>query len=207
EVNGSARLEGNELLALPVHERARLGLIQCFQYPVEVPGVRLRDFMLEAADELGIADATDRIAENAERFEMTRFLDRSVNDDLSGGEKKRSEIFQMAVLSPKLALLDEVDSGLDIDAVREVASAVESMRSPQVGVLMITHYSRILRFVVPDRVHVMIDGRIVASGGPELADTLEEGGYEGLRAEFGLGVPEEPTAQEPDPFSDLPFER
>jgi Fe-S cluster assembly ATP-binding protein len=113
----------------------------------------------------------------------------------------------MAVLSPKLALLDEVDSGLDIDAVRDVAETVDAMRSPEVGVLMITHYSRILQFVIPDRVHVLIDGKIVASGGPELADTLEEGGYEHLRAEMGLPVPEEPTTKTPDPFSDLPFER
>lgn len=207
EISGSARLDGDELLALAVHDRARLGLIQCFQYPTEVPGLRLREFMLEAASELGIENGAERIAEAAEQFEMTRFLDRSVNDDLSGGEKKRSEIFQMAVLSPKVALLDEVDSGLDIDAVREVAAAVEVMRSPEVGVLMITHYSRILRFVIPDRVHVLIEGKIVASGGPELADTLEAGGYEGLREELGLGAPDEPAAKPPDPFSDLPFER
>ncbi|HJQ94442.1 MAG TPA: Fe-S cluster assembly ATPase SufC [Acidimicrobiia bacterium] len=207
EVSGSARLDGHELLALAVHDRARLGLIQCFQYPTEIPGLRLREFMLEAADELGIENAPQRIADAAERFDMTRFLDRSVNDDLSGGEKKRSEIFQMAVLSPKLALLDEVDSGLDIDAVRDVAETVDAMRSPEVGVLMITHYSRILQFVIPDRVHVLIDGKIVASGGPELADTLEEGGYEKLRAELGLQAPEEPAVRTPDPFSDLPFER
>ncbi|MGH8959490.1 MAG: Fe-S cluster assembly ATPase SufC [Acidimicrobiia bacterium] len=207
EVRGSARLDGNELLALTVHERARLGLIQCFQYPTEIPGLRLGEFMLEAADEFGIENASERIAEAAERFEMTRFLDRSVNDDLSGGEKKRSEIFQMAVLSPKVALLDEVDSGLDIDAVREVAATVDSMRSPEVAVLMITHYSRILRYVIPDRVHVLIAGKIVASGGPELADTLEEGGYEQLRAEMGLPVSEEPATKSPDPFSELPFER
>jgi Fe-S cluster assembly ATP-binding protein len=207
EVTGSARLDGQELLLLPVHERARRGLIQCFQYPTEVPGVRLRELMLEAAEEMGIDDGPDRISENAERFEMTRFLDRSVNDDLSGGEKKRSEIFQMAVLSPKLALLDEVDSGLDIDAVREVAAAVDAMRSPSVGVLMITHYSRILRYVTPDRVHVLIDGRIVASGGPELAEKLEAGGYEKLRAELGIRAAEETPAQPADPFSELPFER
>lgn len=206
DVRGDARLDGEDLLSRPVHERARMGLIQCFQYPVEIPGVRLGEFLMEAADEMEIDDAAERIAESAETFSMSRFLDRSLNDDLSGGEKKRSEIFQMAVLGPKLALLDEVDSGLDIDAVREVAAAVESMRLPQVGVLMITHYSRILRFVVPDRVHVMIDGRIVASGGPELADTLEAGGYEQLRAEFGLRSLEEPKSEAPDPFSDLPFE-
>lgn len=206
EISGSARLDGDELLALAVHDRARLGLIQCFQYPTEIPGLRLREFMLEAASELGIENGAARIVEAAEQFDMTRFLDRSVNDDLSGGEKKRSEIFQMAVLSPKVALLDEVDSGLDIDAVREVAAAVDAMRSPEVGVLMITHYSRILRFVIPDRVHVLIEGKIVASGGPELADTLEAGGYERLRAELGLQAAEEQKAPAPDPFSELPFE-
>ncbi|HJU51884.1 MAG TPA: Fe-S cluster assembly ATPase SufC [Acidimicrobiia bacterium] len=207
EVRGSARLDGTDLLGLAVHDRARLGLIQCFQYPTEIPGVRLRDFMLEAAADAGIENAAERIAEAAEQFDMSRFLDRSVNDDLSGGEKKRSEIFQIAVLAPKVALLDEVDSGLDIDAVRDVAAAVDAMRSPEVGVLMITHYSRILRYVIPDRVHVLIDGKIVASGGPELAETLEAGGYERLRAELGLQTAEEQKTQAPDPFSELPFER
>jgi Fe-S cluster assembly ATP-binding protein len=163
--------------------------------------------MLEAAADAGIENATQRIAEAADRFDMTRFLDRAVNDDLSGGEKKRSEIFQIAVLEPKVALLDEVDSGLDIDAVRDVAAAVDAMRSPEVGVLMITHYSRILRYVIPERVHVLIEGKIVASGGPELAETLEEGGYERLRAELGLQETEEQKTQTPDPFSELPFER
>lgn len=206
EVKGTARLDGEDLLTRSVSDRARMGLIQCFQYPVEIPGVHLGEFLMEAASELKIANASELMEMNAARFDMTRFLDRSLNDDLSGGEKKRSEIFQMAVLGPKLALLDEVDSGLDIDAVREVAAAVETMRSPSVGVLMITHYSRILRYVVPDRVHVLIDGRIVSSGGPELADRLEAGGYERLRSELGLEKPEEPASRGPDPFSDLPFE-
>ena len=139
---------------------------------------------------------------------MVRFLDRAVNDDLSGGEKKRSEIFQMAVLGPKVALLDEIDSGLDIDAVREVAAAVEEMRSPAVGVLMITHYARILRYVVPDRVHVMVDGRVIDSGGPELAEELEVGGYEKIRERLGIAPPTEPESPRmSDLFTDLPFER
>lgn len=204
-VSGVARLDGEDLLDLSVVERARLGLIQCFQYPVEVPGVKLGEFMDEAVDEAGIHGGQELVRANAERFDLTRFLDRSLNDDLSGGEKKRSEIFQIATLQPKVALLDEVDSGLDIDAVREVAVAVEEMRTPRVGVVMITHYSRILRYVVPDRVHVILDGRIVRSGGPELAETLEAGGYEKLRQELGLG--EEPKDQpKHDPFADLPFE-
>jgi Fe-S cluster assembly ATP-binding protein len=212
EVVGAATLAGAELLGLDVDERARLGLMQGFQYPVEIPGVKLGDFVAEAAAEAGVpaAETGRRIAEAAEKFDMTRFLQRGVNEDLSGGEKKRSEIFQMAVLSPKVALLDEIDSGLDIDAVREVAAAVEVMRSPTVGVLMITHYSRILRYVIPDRVHVMVDGRVVDSGGPELAEELEAGGYEAVRTRLGLAPAGEnggpAKAKGADPFTNLPFE-
>lgn len=209
EVRGEARIDGQDLLAMEVDERARAGLMQGFQYPVEVPGVRLGEFITEAAQDKGweAPEIQRRIAESAELFDMEKFLDRSLNDDLSGGEKKRSEIFQMAVLAPKVVLLDEIDSGLDIDAVREVAAAVEVMRTPEAGVLMITHYSRILRFVVPDRVHVMIDGKLVASGGPELAEELEAGGYEGMRAKFGLTTtPEKPAPKVADLFTDLPFE-
>ena len=183
-VSGSAQLDGADLLSVPTDVRARMGLMQGFQYPVEIPGVKLVDFMREAADEAGIesVEAEGRIASAGEQFDMTRFLSRSVNEDLSGGEKKRSEIFQMAVLQPKLVVLDEIDSGLDIDAVREVAEAVEAMRGPDVGILMITHYSRILRYLTTDRIHVMMEGRIVESGGEELATELEAGGYEALRA-------------------------
>lgn len=209
QVQGEARIDGHDLLSMEVDERARAGLLQGFQYPVEVPGVRLGEFITEAAQDKGWepSEIEHRIAVSAEQFDMKRFLDRSLNDDLSGGEKKRSEIFQMAVLAPKVVLLDEIDSGLDIDAVREVAEAVEVMRTPEAGVLMITHYSRILRFVVPDRVHVMIDGKLVASGGPELAEELEEGGYEGIRARLGLSeTPEKPAPRVSDLFTDLPFE-
>jgi Fe-S cluster assembly ATP-binding protein len=209
-VEGEATVDGESLLDLEVDERARLGLMQAFQYPVEVPGVKLGEFVSEAAVEAGMSstEIEKRVARAAERFDMGRFLERAVNDDLSGGEKKRCEIFQMAVLGPKVAMLDEIDSGLDIDAVREVAAAVEEMRSPLVGVLMITHYSRILRYVIPDRVHVMVDGRVVDSGGPELADELEVGGYEAIRERLGLLPETEP--QRPrvaDLFTDLPFER
>lgn len=211
EVEGLVELDGQELGGLSVDERARRGLMQGFQYPVEVPGVHLREFMEEAALEQGLerAEVERRMGEAARLFEMEAFLDRALNDDLSGGEKKRSEIFQMAVLAPKVALLDEIDSGLDIDAVRQVADAVQSMKSPEVGVLMITHYARILRFVIPDRVHVMIDGRIVDSGGPELAEELEGGGYEAVRSRLGVEAPSEPL-EEPkaaDFFTDLPFKR
>lgn len=188
DVTGRAQIDREELLGKPVDVRARMGLLQAFQYPVEVAGVALSELMREAADEAGISveEFNARVAVSADSFDMTRFLDRSVNTDLSGGEKKRSEIFQMAVLKPKVAVLDEIDSGLDIDAVREVSRAVESMRSPDVGVLMITHYSRILRYLHPDRIHVMLDGRIVDSGGPELADELESGGYNSVRSRLGL---------------------
>src|SRR5665811_817086 len=140
---------------LPIERRAQLGLLQGFQYPTEIPGVPLRELMLEAGEEAGIDRETleARIEAQAERFDMLPFLDRAVNDDLSGGEKKRSEIFQMAVLDPKVMLLDEIDSGLDIDAVKQVSEAVEAARSPDLGVLMITHYNRILRYLKPDQVH------------------------------------------------------
>jgi Fe-S cluster assembly ATP-binding protein len=209
EVGGSALLDDKELIGLPIDERSRLGLIQGFQYPTEIPGVRLAEFVREAAEERGIdpVDADSRIAAAAEQFGMESFLDRSVNDDLSGGEKKRSEIFQMVVLEPKVALLDEIDSGLDIDAVRQVAQAVEAMRRPDVAIVMITHYARILRYLAPDRIHVMIDGRIVESGGMELAEELEVGGYDAVRSRLGIEAPaSEPTPPAPsDLFTDLPF--
>ena len=152
DVAGSATLDDVDLFSLSVDERSRLGLLQSFQYPTVVPGVRLREFLIEASEERGVdpEEAEKRIETEAERFDTTKFLDRSLNNDLSGGEKKRSEIFQMAVLRPKVALLDEIDSGLDIDAVRQVSEAVEEMRSPDLGVVMITHYSRILRYLMPD---------------------------------------------------------
>jgi len=208
-VSGEALLEGEDLLGLEVDERARRGLLQSFQYPTEVPGVHLREFLLEAAEEWGIAEevAEDMIETEAASFDMTRFLDRSLNTDLSGGEKKRSEIFQMMVLKPRVALLDEIDSGLDIDAVKQVAAAVEAMRSPDLGVVMITHYNRILKYMTPDRIHVMIDGRIVDSGGPELAVELESGGYEAVRERLGLErSTTDPTRRPADFFTDTPFD-
>jgi len=210
QVRGNASVDGDEILTLDVDERSRLGLLQSFQYPTEVPGVALREFMLEAAEERGIdpGEAESRIESEAKRFGMEPFLDRSLNDDLSGGEKKRSEIFQMAVLRPRMALLDEVDSGLDIDAVRQVSEAVESMRSPQLGVLIITHYSRILRYLTPDKIHVMIDGKIVDSGGGELADELDSGGYEAVRDRLGIERPstEGPMRRPADFFTNTPFD-
>ncbi len=209
EVTGSALLDGKDLMKLDVDERSRAGLLQSFQYPTEVPGIKLEEFMLEASDEWGIpeAEATERIRRESERFDVARFLDRSLNDELSGGEKKRSEIFQMAVLDPKVAMLDEIDSGLDIDAVRQVAAAVEAMRSPDLAVLIITHYSRILRYMTPDRIHVMIDGRIVDSGGAELADELEDGGYDSVRQRLGIEKASGQGVKKPaDFFTETPFD-
>lgn len=210
EFSGAASVNGDTVLDKDVDERSRIGLLQSFQYPTEVPGVRLREFLLEASDERGIpeAEAIERIDAESERFGMDAFLDRSLNDDLSGGEKKRSEIFQMAVLRPKVALLDEIDSGLDIDAVRQVAEAVEEMRSPDLGVVLITHYSRILRYLSTDRIHVMIDGKIVDSGGSELAEELEAGGYDGVRKRLGIErKTEDSQLKKPaDFFTQTPFD-
>ncbi|MDH5616841.1 MAG: Fe-S cluster assembly ATPase SufC [Acidimicrobiia bacterium] len=208
EISGSASLDGTQILDKAVDERARLGLLQAFQYPVEIPGVELETLALEASEEREMAGAEVRILEAASRFGVEGFLRRGVNHDLSGGEKKRSEIFQISVLEPKVALLDEIDSGLDIDAVRRVAEAVEEMRSPKIGMLMITHYSRILEYVTPDRVHVMIDGRIVESGGPELALELEDGGYEGLKKRLGISAVRAPAATKgpSEFFTDTPFD-
>lgn len=207
-VEGSAALDGKDLFSLDVDERARLGLLQSFQYPTEIPGVRLREFLMEAAVEHGIPadEMARRIEAEALRFGMDRFLDRSLNDDLSGGEKKRSEIFQMAVLRPKVALMDEIDSGLDIDAVKQVSGAVEGMRSPHLGVVMITHYSRILRYLDPDRIHVMIEGRIVDSGAGELAEELETGGYESVRERLGIKKTSAAQKRPSDFFTETPFD-
>ena len=210
QVRGQAAVDGQDVLSLDVDERSRLGLMQSFQYPTEVPGVRLGEFLIEAAEERGIdaAEAASRIEAESKRFGMERFLDRSLNDDLSGGEKKRSEIFQLAVLRPRMALLDEIDSGLDIDAVRQVSEAVENMRSPDMGLLMITHYSRILRYLTPHRIHVMLDGKVVDSGGAELAEELEAGGYEAVRDRLGIERPskEGPVRKPSDFFTETPFD-
>jgi Fe-S cluster assembly ATP-binding protein len=194
EPSGSARVGDTEVLGLPVDARARAGLFEAFQYPVEIPGVTLADLLDEISDATGAAGFEERVAGGVRTLGMEPFLGRPVNEGLSGGEKKRSEMLQLSVLRPKVAILDEIDSGLDIDAVREVAAAVEAMRDPGLGVLIITHYSRILRYITPDRVHIMMAGRIVRSGGPELAHELEAKGYDTLRRE--LGVAEEPAGDD-----------
>ena len=211
EVSGAMAVDGVSLVDLDVHQRAQAGLFQALQYPVGIPGLDLAVLLEEAAVALGAGpeEARERIATQARRLGMERFLHRSVNGDLSGGEKKRSEVFQLAVLEPRVMVLDEIDSGLDIDSVREVAGAVEEMRSDEVAVLMITHYSRILKYVRPDRVHIMMDGEIVDSGGPELADELEDGGYSVVRARLGISSPTSTSRTTPrvsDLFTDTPFD-
>lgn len=192
EATGEAKVGGVDVLGLPVDERARLGLFEGFQYPVDVPGVSLRDLLDEMALVAG-DQVVERAVATATKLDMERFLDRPVNAGLSGGEKKRSEMLHLGALSPQMAILDEIDSGLDIDAVREVAAAVEAMRKPELGVLVITHYSRILRYLTVDRVHVMVGGKIVRSGGSELADELEATGYDELLVQHG-NASEDPTA-------------
>ncbi len=200
---GSALVDGTEIMGAPVDERAEAGLFETFQYPVEIPGVSLRELIREMAETSVDPGAfVARAEEAAAQLGMERFLDRPVNQDLSGGEKKRSEIFQLLARQPKAAILDEIDSGLDIDAVREVAEAVEAIRSPELGVVMITHYSRILKYMDVDRVHIMLGGKIVQSGGREVADHLEAQGYEQLREQFGI-TPIGGATPEPDPFASL----
>ncbi|MCC6714760.1 MAG: Fe-S cluster assembly ATPase SufC [Gammaproteobacteria bacterium] len=190
---GSIVFEGKDLLAMSPEERARDGVFLAFQYPVEIPGVN-NVYMLKAAlnairrhrgePELDAVDFLRLIKEKAMLVQMDeRFLSRAVNEGFSGGEKKRNEILQMAVLEPKLALLDETDSGLDIDALRVVANGVNQLRRSDRAIVMITHYQRLLEHIVPDFVHVLAGGRIVRSGGRDLAVTLEERGYDWLKEE------------------------
>lgn len=187
-VTGSAQVAGTELEGLDTAARARAGLFEAFQYPVEIPGVRLSELVAEMRPPAGNG-FDERVSRAADQLRIDRFLDRFVNSGLSGGEKKRSEMFQLAVARPKVAILDEIDSGLDVDAVREVAEMVEALRGPDIGVLIITHYSRILRYMSPDRIHVLVGGRIVRSGGAEVAEQLEQGGYEEWRRAERPDVP------------------
>jgi Fe-S cluster assembly ATP-binding protein len=180
--SGVAEVAGTDIMGLPVDARARAGLFEAFQYPVAVPGVTLDELVAEMGEVRDDPDFATRVEEAAEALDMNRFRDRGVNGGLSGGEKKRSEMFQLAVARPRVAILDEIDSGLDIDAVREVAQLVEDLRSDDLGVLIITHYSRILRYMRPDRIHVMVEGKVVRTGGPEIAEELEASGYEEYRA-------------------------
>jgi Fe-S cluster assembly ATP-binding protein len=221
-MSGSVTLDGEDVLHLPTWARAARGLFVAMQYPTEVPGVTIGDFLAAAVRGRGTAtEGLDaRIRTEASRLHVPDdFLTRGLNVEFSGGEKKRNETLQLAVLHPRIAVLDEIDSGLDVDALRDIARRIEAMTTEDdLGVLAITHYARLLTELRPDRVHVLMAGRIVASGGPELADRLEETGYEGLARELGVdalavegpGGPERTTDE--DPFGDptgsaLPFER
>ncbi len=194
EVTGGQVLyEGKDLLSLPPEERAREGVFLAMQYPVEIPGVN-NTYFLKAAlnavrkhqglEELDAMEFLQLAREKMKLVEMDEsFMNRSVNEGFSGGEKKRNEIFQMAVLDPKLAILDETDSGLDIDALRVVATGVNMLRSEKHSVLVITHYQRLLRYLIPDYVHVLSNGQIVKSGGKDLAEELEQKGYDWIETE------------------------
>jgi Fe-S cluster assembly ATP-binding protein len=196
---GEVLYEGKSLLEMAPEERAVAGLFMAFQYPVEIPGVGNTYFLRAALnairkarglEELDAMDFLPLVKEKMKLLEMDdRLLTRSVNEGFSGGEKKRNEIFQMAVLEPKLAILDETDSGLDIDALRIVAKGVNALRSPQRAIIVVTHYQRLLNYIVPDFVHVLVDGRIVKSGGKELALELESKGYAGFESEARAAAP------------------
>ena len=188
--DGSVEFKGEEILEMEPDERSHLGMFLAFQYPVEIPGVSIANFLRAALqahqgdEELDLFDFQDLLMEKMALLEMDpAFAERPVNDGFSGGEKKRNEILQMAVLQPTLALMDETDSGLDIDALKIVSHGVNKLReeNPEMTVLLITHYQRLLNYIKPDFVHVMVDGRIVESGGPEVALRLEEEGYKDWR--------------------------
>ncbi len=190
---GEVLYNGKDLLAMKPEEAACEGVFMAFQYPVEIPGISNAYFLRSAVNAVRKyrgeeeMDAMDFIPFYKERMKLLemdeRFMNRSVNEAFSGGEKKRNEIVQMAVLEPKLAILDETESGLDIDALKIVAKGVNAMRSPDRAIIVVTHYQRLLNYIVPDFVHVLVDGRIVKSGGPELALELEDKGYAAVEGE------------------------
>jgi Fe-S cluster assembly ATP-binding protein len=185
---GRVLFEGRNLLDMAVDERARAGLFLAFQYPVAIPGVTMVNFLRQALNgrsggEIPIREFREKLFAKMDLLKMDRdFARRYVNDGFSGGEKKRAEMLQLAMLEPSLAVLDETDSGLDIDALRTVAEGVNQLMSSNMGLLLITHYQRLLNYIKPQFVHVLIDGRIIRSGGPELAEELESRGYEELEA-------------------------
>ena len=213
---GSVTLDGVDLLAMAPWQRAHAGLFLAMQYPTEVPGVSLRETLSLAVSSRGdsAAGVADRLAAEAETIGLrSDLLDRPLNVDLSGGEKKRNETAQLAVLRPRIAILDELDSGLDIDALRDCAERIEAMTDDGLGILAITHYHRLLDYLPPDRVHVLVDGQIVDSGGPELASELEASGYAAYQSgsdEGGVavsigglgGLGGLSGAAEDDPFAD-----
>ena len=202
---GEIFFKGQDIMKLKPDQRAQLGLFLAFQYPTEIPGVSVVNFLRSAYN----AVKGDQISALAFRKRMKEkmailgvedaMVARYVNQGFSGGEKKKNEILQLAVLEPDIAILDETDSGLDIDSLKAVANGVQQLIGPNLGVLLITHYQRILNYITPDRIHVMMDGRIVLSGGPELAVQLEQKGYEGLGKELGLGVATEQKKTDSEP--------
>jgi Fe-S cluster assembly ATP-binding protein len=195
---GEVLYDGKNLLEMAPEERARGGIFMAFQYPVEIPGVGSAQFLKAALNAIRKArgleelDAMEFLALVKEKIKLLgvdeKLLHRSVNEGFSGGEKKRNEIFQMALLEPRLCVMDETDSGLDIDALKIVAKGVNDMRSPERAIIVVTHYQRLLNYVIPDYVHVLVDGRIVKSGGKELALELEEKGYAGIEEELRAGA-------------------
>jgi Fe-S cluster assembly ATP-binding protein len=206
---GRIRFKGLDITELKPDQRAQLGLFLAFQYPTEIPGVSVVNFLRSAYK----AVKSEQISALAFRKRMKEkmallgiedaMVNRYVNQGFSGGEKKKNEVLQLAVLAPEIAILDETDSGLDIDSLKAVATGVQQLIGPNLGVLLITHYQRILNYITPDHIHVMLNGRIVLSGGPELAPELEQKGYEGLRKDLGIEPAAEaagpPTAQVAQP--------
>jgi Fe-S cluster assembly ATP-binding protein len=192
--DGTVTFEGEDVLELEADERAKMGMFLAFQYPSEVPGVSVANFLRTAVnsvreEELSPMEMYRLLQEKMAVMQMDpKFAERYLNEGFSGGEKKRNEILQMLMLEPRLAIMDETDSGLDIDALQVVARGVNEVRGPEFSAVIITHYQRILRYIEPDRVHVMLDGRIVTSGGKELAEQLEDKGYDWVRQEFGAGA-------------------
>jgi len=190
---GEVLFEGRDLLAMPPEERARAGIFLAFQYPIEIPGVANAEFLKAAVnavrahrglDELDAMEFLALLKEKMNLVEMDqRFMSRALNEGFSGGEKKRNEVLQLSLLDPKLAILDETDSGLDIDALRTVAEGINRLRRPDNAMILVTHYERILEYVTPDRVHVLLNGQVVKSGDQALARELEARGYEWLEAE------------------------
>ena len=188
--SGSVLYKGEDILALPPNQRAKQGIFLAFQYPTAIPGVTIANFLRAAlrgvrGQDVPVKEFRQTVKTHLKALGIAdAFMNRYVNDGFSGGEKKRLEILQMAVLDPQLAVLDETDSGLDIDALKTVAAGINALRNPQRGILLITHYQRLLNYVKPDFVHVLIDGRIVRSGSSELALELESTGYQGFKPEI-----------------------
>jgi Fe-S cluster assembly ATP-binding protein len=191
---GKILMKGENLLEMEPDERARKGLFLAFQYPSEVPGVRMANFLRLACNaradkELDVIEFYDKLEKKMKLLDMDEaFMKRYLNEGFSGGEKKRNEILQMMMLQPEFAVMDETDSGLDIDALKVVSRGVNELRGPDLGILIITHYERILRYITPDFVHILVDGKLVKSGGADLAAHLEEHGYDWITKDAGASV-------------------